>query len=149
MLETAGRQTATPPALAFGPPEAESAATVPVALELVPEDVLVFWESERTDQYKRVVALVMGNKLKLVKVTVGRNAGMDILCETALVDEPATLRTQFLSRDTLIFWVEPREPRGLGKTIVLRVGGVLKMVRVTGDEAAPAIEILGSLRADG
>jgi len=84
-----------------------------------------------------------------VKITVGRAAAIEILCEAPLVDEPATLRTQFLTRNTLIFWVEPREPRGLGKTIVVRVGGVLKMVRVTGDEAAPAIETLGSLRADG
>jgi len=135
----------SPAAIEFVPAEAAGARSLPAVLELVPHDVLVLWEEERTDQYKRVVALAIGNKLKLVKLTVGRVSGMDILCEAPLVDEPASLRTQFITRDALLLWAEPREPRGLGKTLVVRVGRMLKMVRVTADETAPSIEIVHSL----
>ena len=137
----------SPAAIEFVPADAAGARTLPAVLELVPHDVLVLWEDERTDRYKRVVALVIGNKLKLVKLTVGRVNAMEILCEAPLVDEPALLRTQFITRDALLLWAEPREPRGLGKTLIVRVGPTLKMVRVTADETAPSIEILQSLDA--
>jgi len=136
-------------AIEFVPADAPGARTLPAVLELVPHDVLVLWEDERTDQYKRVVALVIGSKLKLVKLTVGRVNTMEILCEAPLVEEPALLRTQFITRDALLLWAEPRNPRGLGKTLVIRVGQTLKMVRVTADEAAPGIEILQTLDAGG
>ena len=139
----------SPAAIEFVPADAAGARSLPAVLELVPHDVLVLWEDERTDQYKRVVALVIGSKLKLVKLTVGRVNTMEILCEAPLVEEPALLRTQFITRDALLLWAEPRNPRGLGKTLVIRVGQTLKMVRVTADEAAPGIEILQTLDAGG
>jgi hypothetical protein len=126
---------------------AEGARIRPALLELVPHDVLVLWEDERTDRYKRVVGLVIGNKLKLVKLTVGRVNAMEILCEAPIADEATSLRTQFITRDALLLWAEPREPRGFGKTLVVRVGSTLKMVRVTADDTAPSIEILQSLEA--
>ena len=134
-------------AIEFVPAEAGAARALPAVFELVPRDVLVLWEEERADQYKRVVALVTGNKLKLLKVTVGRVNAMEILCEAPLVDEPGHLRTQFITRDALLLWAQPRAPRGLGKTLIVRVGPTLKMVRVTADEAAPSIEILETLDA--
>ena len=136
-------------AIEFVPVEVAGARAVPALLELVPHDVLVLWEDERTDQYKRVVGLVIGNKLKLVKLTVGRVNAIDVLCEAPIADETSSLRTQFITRDALILWAEPREPRGLGKTLVVRVGSTLMMLRVTADETRPSIEILHSLHAGG
>src|ERR1051325_5505195 len=112
-MESSVRPENTSRAIEFVPADASGARTLPAVLELVPHDVLVLWEDERTDQYKRVVALVIGNKLKLVKLTVGRVNGMEILCEAPLVDEPTLLRTQFITRDALLLWAEPRAPRGL------------------------------------
>jgi hypothetical protein len=132
------------PALSFLPVEPVHPAA-PAALEFVPHDALVFWEEEHADQYKRVFAVVLGNKLKLVKITAGRGSGLQILCEAALVDEPCVLRPGFVTRDALVLWAEPRVPRGVGKTIVVRIGPVLKMIRVAGDEERPAIEVLHSL----
>ena len=137
------------PAIEFAPADTAGARPLPAVLELVPHDVLVLWEDERTEQYKRVVALVIGNKLKLVRLTVGRVNRMDILCEASLADQAASLRTQFITRDALLLWAEPRNPRGLGKTLVIRVGATLKMIRVTADETAPSIEIVQSLDAGG
>ena len=130
------------PAIVFAATEGPS---VPTTIELVPSDVLVLWEDERADHYKRVVALTIGNKLKLMRITAGRGSGIEVICEVPLVDEPAFLRTQFLTRDALLFWAAPRHPKGLWKVLVLRIGSVVKMIRVAGDEAAPAIEVLHSL----
>jgi hypothetical protein len=135
----------TVPAIRFAAGEMPTALDAVAAFELVPNDVLVFWEDERTDRYKRVVALLTGNKLKLVKITVGRESGIETICESALVDEPTVLRTQFVTRDTLLWGAEPRAPRGLWKVIVVRIGTVLKMIRVAGDETAPAIEVMHSV----
>jgi hypothetical protein len=132
------------PAVSFMPVESPYAA-VPAALEFAPRDALVFWEEEHADQYKRVLGVVVGNKLKLVKITVGRDSGLEILCEAPLVEEPGVLRSGFVTRDALVLWAEPRVPRGVGKTIVVRIGAVLKMLRITGDEDRPAIEVLHSI----
>jgi len=122
-----------------------------LALEPVPQDVLVFWEDERADQHKRVVAVAVGNKLKLLRITVGRQNTLDVICEAAIEDQPGSVRTQFVTRDALLMWTRPaaRTGRGVGKTIVLRIGTQLKLVRVSGDEDAPAIEILDALELGG
>jgi len=80
-----------------------------------------------------------------MKITAGRGSGLEILCEAPLVEEPRVLRSGFVTRDALVLWAEPRVPRGVGKTIVVRIGGVLKMLRITGDEDRPAIEVLHSI----
>ena len=129
------------PALSFLPAQ----AAVPAAVEFAPHDALVFWENECADQYKRVVGLVVENKLKLVKITAGRGSGLEVICEAPIADEPAVLRPGFVTRDALVIWAEPRVPRGVGKTIVVRIGAVLKMLRISGDEEGPAIEVLHSL----
>src|SRR5262245_43353009 len=68
-----------------------------VALEAVPQDVLVFWEDERADQHKRVVAVAVGNKLKLLRITVGRKNALDVIHEATIEDEPGSVRTQFVT----------------------------------------------------
>ena len=136
-------------------PAAESASTLLgfplLALEPVPHDVLVFWEEECADQHKRVVAVAVGNKLKLLRITVGRRNALDVIHEATIEDEPGSVRTQFVTRGALLMWTEPgaRTGRGVGKTIVLRIGARLKLVRVCGDEDAPVIEILDALELCG
>src|SRR5207237_1402830 len=120
-------------------------------LEPVPQDVLVFWEEECADQHKRVVAVAVGDKLKLLRITIGRQNALDVIHEATIDDEPGSVRTQVVTRDALLMWAEPaaRTGRGVGKTIVLRIGTRLKLVRVSGDEAAPAIEILDAIELGG
>jgi len=139
-------------------PERPAPETVPslvgfplLALEAVPHDVLVFWEEERADQHKRVVAVAVGNKLKLLRITVGRRNALDVIHEATIDDEPGSVRTQFVTRAALLMWAEPaaRTGGGVGKTIVLRIGTRLKLVRVSGDEEAPGIEILDALELGG
>jgi hypothetical protein len=132
------------PAIAFAPARGPVTGQ-PVALDCLPHDALIFWENELADQYTRVVGLTGGNCLKLVKITAGRGSGMEVICEAALVDDTLVLSTEFVRQDALVVWAEPRPPHGVGKTIVLRTGPRLQMIRVTGNEAAPAIEILHSL----
>ena len=135
-----------PPAIEFVPEDAVGATGRPVTCEAVPADALVLWEHEQADRYRRALALVVGNKLKIVKVTAGHDNGMEILCEAGLADEPVGLRTQFITRDALVFWAGPRvRLPGLARTLVLRVGTALLMLRVTGDEVAPAIELIQRL----
>jgi hypothetical protein len=138
---------AGPPAISFRPADAAPAAASPPSLEFVPQDALVFWEDERADHHKRVVGLLVDDKLKLVKITAGYRAAIDVICEAALVDASGPVAPRFITREALLFWAEPRLPQGVRKTIVLRVGTVLKIVRVTGDESAPAIEVLASVDA--
>ena len=71
--------------------------------------------------------------------------------KATIEDEPGSVRTQFITRDALLMWAEPaaRTGRGVGKAIVLRIGARLKLVRVCGDEEAPAIEILDALELGG
>src|SRR5438552_5828334 len=90
-----------------------------LALEAVPHDVLVFWEEECADQHKRVVAVAVGNKLKLLRITVGRRNALDVIHEATIEDEPGSVRTQFITRDALLMWAEPaaRTGRGVGKAI--------------------------------
>ena len=118
-----------------------------LTLEPVPQDVLVFWEEECADQHKRVIAVAVGNKLKLLRITVGRQNTLGVIHEATIDDEPGSVRTQFVTRDALLMWAEPaaRTGRGVGKTIVLRIGTRLKLVRVSADEQAPGIEILDTL----
>jgi hypothetical protein len=61
------------------------------------------------------------------------------------------VRTQFVTREALLMWAASgaRTGRGVGKTIVLRIGARLKLVRVVGDEGAPAIDILDTLELGG
>jgi len=122
-----------------------------LTLEAVPHDVLVFWEDESADQHKRVVAVAVGNKLKLLRITVGRRNALDVVHEATIDDAPGSVRTQFVTRDALLMWTEPaaRTGRGVGKTIVLRIGTRLKLVRVSADEQAPGIEILDTLELGG
>ena len=122
-----------------------------LALEPVPNDALVFWEDERADQHKRVVAVAVGNRLKLLRITVGRRNALEVICEAPIDDGAGSVRPQFITRDTLLMWAEPtaRSGRGVGKTIVLRVGSQLKLVRVSGDEEAPSIEVLDTLDIGG
>jgi hypothetical protein len=122
-----------------------------LALEPVPHDALVFWEDERADQHKRVVAVAVGTKLKLLRITVGRRNALDVICEAIIEDQPGSVRTQFITRDALLMWAEPaaRSGRGVGKTIVLRIGKQLKMVRIGGDEDAPSIEVLDTIDIGG
>jgi hypothetical protein len=133
----------------------ESASTLVgfplLALEAVPHDVLVFWDDERADENKRVVALAVGNKLKLLRITVGRRNALDVIHEATIDDAPGSVRTQFITRDALLMWAEPaaRTGRGVGKTIVLRIGTRLKLVRISADERAPGIEILDTLELGG
>lgn len=143
MESRTARDSTEPPAIRFGSEDAP-VASPPLTLEFAPRDLLVFWEDERADQYKRIVGLVSGNKLKLVKITVGRDNAMEVICEAALADDVMLGTTQFVTRDALLLWAEAR-PRGHGKTIVVRVGTALKLVRVTGDERTPAIEVLQSI----
>ena len=118
-----------------------------LTLEAVPHDALVFWEDERADQHKRVVALAAGSKLKLLRITVGRRNALDVICEAAIGDPPGSVRTQFITREALLMWAEPAAQfgRGVGKTIVLRVGRQLKLVRISGNEDAPSIEVLDTI----
>ncbi len=127
-------------------PEGELAFPA-LALEAVPHDALVFWEDERADQHKRVVALAVGSKLKLLRITVGRRNALDVICEAAIADPPGSVRTQFITREALLMWAEPaaQSGRGVGKTIVLRVGRQLKLVRISGNEDAPSIEVLDTI----
>jgi hypothetical protein len=122
-----------------------------LALEPVPHDALVFWEDECADQHKRVVAVAVGNRLKLLRITVGRRNALDVICEAPIDDGAGGVRTQFITRGALLMWAEPaaRSARGVGKTIVLRVGSQLKLVRVCGDEEAPSIEVLDTLDIGG
>src|SRR5690242_17613980 len=102
-------------------PEASTLVGFPlVTLEAVPHDVLVFWEDEAADQHKRVVAVAVGNKLKLLRITVGRRNALDVIHEATMEDGPGSVRTQFVTRDALLMWAEPaaRTGRGVGKTIV-------------------------------
>ena len=122
-----------------------------LALEAVPHDVLVFWEDECADQHKRVVAVAVGNKLKLLRITVGRRNALDVIHEATIEEPPGSVRTQFVTRDALLMWAAPgaRPGRGVGKTVVLRIGARLQLVRVVGDEEAPAIDILDTLELGG
>ena len=140
-----------PPHVSFLTERAVPEVGLPVAVDAVPHDVLVFWEDERADRHKRVVAAIVGNVLKLVKITVGFENALEVICEAALDDPPATVRPQFITRGALLMWAKPsaRGGGGVGKTIVIRIGRRLKMIRVTGDEDAPAIDVLDAIDLGG
>jgi hypothetical protein len=143
---------ARPPYVSFVPERPAPDVVLPLAgVDAVPQDVLVFWEDERADRHKRVVAAIVGNALKLIKITVGFENALQVICEAPLDDSPATVPPQFITRGALLMWAEPaaRGGRGGGKTIVVRIGRRLKMIRVIGDEDAPAIEVLDTIDLGG
>src|SRR5262249_56690020 len=101
----------------------------PRAREPVPHDALVFWEDESADQHKRVVAVAVGNRLKLLRITVGRRNALDVICEAPIDDGAGDVRTQFITREALLMWAQPaaRSARGTRETIALRVGSRLEL----------------------
>ena len=133
---------ASPPALAFTAPDAATAVR-PANFEPIPADALVLWEYERADRYRRVFGLVTENKLKLVRVSAGFETSIEVIAEASIADDAVVLRPHFLTRDVFVLWADASGPgRPVARTIVLRVGARLKMLRVVADEAHPAIEIL-------
>jgi hypothetical protein len=133
------------PAIRF---DAEAPPAADATLEFVPREALVFAEEERADQYRRVVGLVAGNKLKLLRITVGQTNAIEVVCEAAIADGPVAAPTRFVTRDALILWAD-RQARGHAKTIVLRVASTLVMLRITTSERAGSIEVLQRIEVGG
>lgn len=136
-----------PPVLRFEPAEAPR----PFAgAQWVPDDALVLWEYERADLHRRVVGVVVGNRLKLIRVSAGHETALDVLAEVVLAEGHGVARPEFLTRSALVFWGERRAGvSGVTRTFVLGLGARLVMVRVTGNELAPQIEVLHTLELGG
>jgi hypothetical protein len=93
-----------------------------------------------------MLPVVVGNRLELVVVTAGHEHGLRRVAGTRIVDGEGLATPQFLTRRALVFWGETVPGRrGVARTLVLAVGTRLVMVRITGDEVAPAVEVLDGL----
>src|SRR5512146_2363449 len=105
MSTSAERGAAGPPALRFettAPPDVQ----MPPPVSCVPDDALVVWEYERADLYRRMLPVVVGNRLELVVVTAGHEHGLRRVAGTRIVDGEGLATPQFLTRRALVFWGE-------------------------------------------
>jgi hypothetical protein len=141
-MSTPAERVAEVPAFRF-----DAAAALPApTVSCIPDDALVVWEYERADLHRRLLAVVVGNRLDLVLVSAGHEPGLRHVTGARILDGDGVPVPQFLTRRALVFWGDtPPGRRGVARTVVLTVATRLVMVRLTGDEAAPEVEVLATL----